>query len=285
MYIRSNYRLYRKFFDHPIVYRMLSRIFGNVDIKVSTPENLILVVNPVYHIQLSSTKLMGKYEPEVKEALNKLLNRLVKDDMVFYDIGANVGVFSLFAISLMGSRGEVFAFEPEAHNLRCLHRTKEINGLEKLKIQEVCVAESSGEKTFNHRGGAFSGRLLDQREDARDAVVSLKPSISLDDFIFMQGNPSPDLIKIDVEGNKFRVLQGMSRTLEELSPVILCELHHNLCKNIPEIYSTLTSKGYIFYDLSEWILAKEIPLLSLSRIHHCIAMKMNQSSPLSTPSP
>ncbi len=49
--------------------------------------------------------------------------------------------------------------------------------------------------------------------------------ISLDQFVFEQGNPAPELVKIDIEGGEVLALPGMRRVLSECHPIIFLELH------------------------------------------------------------
>ena len=67
-------------------------------------------------------------------------------------------------------------------------------------------------------------------------------TVSLDEFVFQEGQLPPGLIKIDVEGAELKVLKGAGRLLKEFRPVIICELHHPDAAR--EIYAQLRDLQY-----------------------------------------
>ncbi|RMD86625.1 MAG: FkbM family methyltransferase [Candidatus Dadabacteria bacterium] len=202
---RKNYRLFRAIVDNRFFYFLISKLFARQAIWVKTPEGINLCINPIYHGQFATEKAILKYEQNVRAILNKI----VKKGMTVYDIGANVGIFSILCSFKISTNGKVFAFEPERNNVRCLIKTKRQNQIDNLVIIERCVSNISGTKLFDHRGGSFSGRIVEEDCLSRHHKISPLLSLSLDDFVFKQHNPLPDVIKIDVEGHEFKVIQGM----------------------------------------------------------------------------
>ncbi|MBF0478245.1 MAG: FkbM family methyltransferase, partial [Candidatus Omnitrophica bacterium] len=178
----------------------------------------------------------------------------LKEGMVVYDIGANVGIFSLLSAKKVGAKGMVYAFEPEEINYQRLLLTQKYNNFQNLKIESSCVGDKSGVEFFDHRGGAFSGRLVDADMINRNHHISQKPTISIDDYIFIKKNQPPHLIKIDVEGHELKVLQGMTETMRQYHPILFVELHPTLCDTIPKIFDLLSSEGYACYDLNRFVL-------------------------------
>jgi hypothetical protein len=73
------------------------------------------------------------------------------------------------------------------------------------------------------------------------------PGISLDDFIFNEGNLVPQVIKMDIEGGEVLALKGMSRLLAEAPPMILLELHGPEAAHVS--WETLTAAGYMIYRM------------------------------------
>lgn len=142
---------------------------------------------------------------------------------VFYDIGANIGVFSLLAAEIVGQKGFVFAFEPEENNLICLRRSIAANGAANVRAIDGAVGAADGLSVFDRRGGAFSGRIIVPGDSAAGSTVEVK--VRSIDSLVEEGWPAPTLIKIDVEGAEGDVLEGAARTLRTHRPVVICELH------------------------------------------------------------
>jgi FkbM family methyltransferase len=132
---------------------------------------------------------------------------------VFYDIGVNIGVLSVLA----AKQAEVFAFETEENNLIYLR-----SNLPNERVFGVAVGAADGQATFDRRGGAFSGHLISERENAgrRGVTVTVRSVDSL-----ARDLPPPTLIKIDVEGGEGAVLDGAVETLRAHRPIVICELH------------------------------------------------------------
>lgn len=142
---------------------------------------------------------LGIYEEDHQAALR----RLVSEGAVVYDVGANVGFYTLAMARLVGPSGKVFAFEPEARNAHLLRRHIELNNLRQVTVVQAAVSSEHGLI-------GFSG----DREHGRMADVSgyLIPTMSLDEFIG-RGYPPPSFIKMDVEGAEAKVLEGSQSIL------------------------------------------------------------------------
>ena len=138
---------------------------------------------------------------------------------VFYDIGANIGFYSLIASSIVGPTGRVLAFEPGNFNLPFLRENAAQVG--NVEVCDFAIGKSDGSMTFDRRGGAMSGRLLSDTVQAVDPTAVKVRSI---DSLVSAGFPQPDVLKIDIEGGEIDALEGAVATLRR-RPVILLELH------------------------------------------------------------
>jgi FkbM family methyltransferase len=228
-------------------------------------------LNPVFHGQFREPADVEEYERDVKHALALLVDK----GACVYDVGANVGILTLFAAQLTGEAGHVYAFEPEDVNLACLRRTRERNRLANVEVLETCVTSLSNLVIFDRRGGAFSGRAVYEGMPPVSRNLCQKRSVSLDDFVFLHGNRPPDVVKIDVEGNEAAVLKGMAGILEKYRPSLICELHSHLGDDLTPVYSLLTQSGYSLFRLSEWLQGGQMELQSLADTSHIVALKMH----------
>src|SRR6267143_2966592 len=156
---------------------------------------------------------------------------------VVYDVGANVGIYSLLASSRTGHSGKVFAFEPLERNVRYLRRHMQLNGVENCVVLQTAVCNEEGTRQFSGASwDSHMGRLSTEGE-------ILVPSITLDNCIYGEkGLPPPNVLKIDVEGAEMELLQGANRALAEFHPKIFLEMHSG------QLYSDcrefLAAKGY-----------------------------------------
>ena len=165
--------------------------------------------------------LSGENELPVLEAVAASLQA----GGVFYDIGANVGYFSVIAARLVGPQGMVLAFEPLTDNSRFIRRNARLNRFRNLEIFQFAVADSCSFADFcvtEYSGGSVLA-LADHRAPDVERVVRV-PTVTIDHLIFERGFKPPSVIKIDVEGAEAEVLEGMRRCLAIHRPVVIYEI-------------------------------------------------------------
>jgi len=100
--------LQRKIADFPGVLAILERSSRNVDDIVLSPEGYKIAMNPLFHAYVVENGDLRGYEPEIRTVLEMLCS----PGMVAYDIGANIGIFTLLFAARVGPGGRVYAFEP-----------------------------------------------------------------------------------------------------------------------------------------------------------------------------
>ncbi len=192
---------------------------------------------------------LGSHELDTQ----RLFTKFIKPGFVIYDIGAYIGFFSLLAGRLTGQAGRVYAFEPLPDNLERLKLNISLNGMVGVV---TCIPMAVFDKTDNvpyydfgrddwgHIGGAISS--TEKYPSEPRAIVK---TISLDEFVFQEGNPAPNLIKIDVEGREGKVLAGARQLLKKFKPIIICEVHFP--EAAKQVYEELSCSGYEFKDMRE----------------------------------
>jgi len=192
---------------------------------------------------------LGLYELEIQ----RLFAKLIKPGFVIYDIGAYLGFFSLLAARLAGPSGRVYAFEPLADNIERIKSHLSLNGMADTVF---CIPKAVFEKTdnvpFYNVGRDDWGRIgetISATEKYPSEPSAIAETISLDEFIFQEGNPAPHLIKIDVEGREGKVLAGARQLLKKFKPIIICEVHYP--EAAKQVYEELSGLGYEFKDIRE----------------------------------
>jgi len=177
---------------------------------------------------------LGTYELDKQVALQQF----VKPGMTVYDIGAQAGFYTLFFSRLVGDRGRIFAFEPCPYEARFLLDHVRMNELANVRTILAAVADHVGLVPMSTDRGMTQNRI----HDGTDTSL-LVPSLNLDSL----APPSPDLVKMDVEGAESMVLSGAQRMLREARPVIFVALHGEQQR---EICATLLRQaGYTIYGL------------------------------------
>lgn len=160
----------------------------------------------------------GDFIPDEAEILKKIL----KPGMVFVDIGANIGYFSLIAAKLVGSAGKIFAFEPDENNFSLLQKNINANGYKNITAIKKAVSDKVGTAKFYLEKENLCAHSLILKENRDFTEVE---TISLDDYF---KDKKIDVVKIDVEGMEPSVLSGMEHLIKSNeSMAIITEYYPN----------------------------------------------------------
>jgi FkbM family methyltransferase len=143
---------------------------------------------------------------------------------VFVDVGANIGFFSLLAARAVGPEGKVIAIEAVAELAAAVRANAELNGFAQIEVVEAAASDVAGEVELmlaEHPGGATISR-----SDTPPDLIGRRTvtCVTLDGLFAERGFPGPVMVKVDVEGAEFPVLDGMAGLLHTYRPVVLCEL-------------------------------------------------------------
>ena len=195
---------------------------------------------------------LGTHEPQMQAALAAN----VREGMTVYDCGANVGYFSVILARLVGPEGRVYAFEPSPASFESLRVAADLNGFTNLMPVPAGVWEERTTLRFrrgdagaslvsDHVEGVF-GEAAEQAGERSDSYVEIE-TVSLDDFVYAEGHPPPDFIKLDVEGAEGRALAGARRILSEMRPGLLLEIHGEPGR---EVWSLLREFGYVATNIA-----------------------------------
>lgn len=178
------------------------------------------------------------YDPLLLDVARKL----VKPTMKVWDVGANVGLFSLAAAHLVGPSGFVLAIEPDPWLGSLLIRSSQTPARGAAPIQ-VLVAPVSDHRgiTILHiaKRGRASNFIGTGRQESDGERYSIPVStVTLDSLL--ESFPVPDLVKIDIEGMEYLALKGASELLKH-RPIIFAEVAEPNRKPVESLLS-----GYRF---------------------------------------
>jgi FkbM family methyltransferase len=165
---------------------------------------------------------LGSYEHDKQEAFR---NAVRKDDVV-YDVGANVGYYTLLASVLAGQRGFVYAFEPLPRNLVDLRRHLEMNQVKNCEVIEAAVSLAEGQARFDPSEDRHTSHL------SSEGTIQVR-TVVLDELVCCKGIRPPNLIKMDIEGGELMCLRGCKSTIQTFRPIIFLATHgseiHDAC--------------------------------------------------------
>jgi len=203
--------------------------------------------------------LLGTSEPSVQSALAAL----ILPKMTVYDVGANVGFFSVIAARLVGSHGHVVAFEPLATNADQVTHNARLNNFAHINVRVEALGNENGSASFLASKVPTLGRLaklgpLD--ESCSEVIVAVR---QLDTVVEEAALPPPDLIKMDVEGAEADVLAGATDNLSRVRPILLIELHGT---------NDAVSKKLDSLDYSSYVLGSRASVVEAPWNAHIIAV-------------
>ena len=206
-------------------------------------ENAVLYVSPAAGLRYVF-RPMANIDPPLLMAARTL----VKRDDVIWDIGANVGLFSLAAAVCAGDQGQVIAFEADTWIAQLLRRTSRAQpvNIAPITVVPVAVASEISLRSFSIAVRSRASNALSQYGLTQMGGVEeqyLVPAFNLD--WLLSKLPVPDIVKIDVEGAELEVLSNQVRMLTEVRPVILCEITSNTADGMTKL---LTSASYCLFN-------------------------------------
>lgn len=174
-------------------------------------------------LQTEKDYWLGTYEPELQQAARDWL----RPGMRVFDVGANIGYISLVLARAVSPGGRVVAFEALPANIERLKANLALNPGAGVTPVAAAVVDSSRAVTFLTHASGSMGKAQGSagREDQAYPTRITVDGISLDDYIYTQGNPPPDMVKMDIEGGEVLALQGCARTLRSARPLMFIELH------------------------------------------------------------
>lgn len=157
---------------------------------------------------------LGSYEQEKQV----LFAETIRKDSVVYDVGANVGFYTLLSSELTGRSGKVYAFEPLPRNIRYLKEHIRINRCVNVSLIEAAVADKEGVAEFDGSQHSSMGKI------APGGNIQVRV-VSLDELVSKGEIMPPDIIKMDIEGAELYALHGAKDLLCKYHPIIFLSIH------------------------------------------------------------
>jgi len=201
----------------------------------------------------AALQLLKPGERAFDPMLLRFCDEHVKKGSVVWDVGANVGIFTIAAAQ---RGGEVLAIEPDVFLYSLLCKTQGHRANQHLSFEPLCAAIAAKPGTARlaiaERGRAsnFLEKFDGRSQTGGVRSTFLVPVLTLD--LLLQEKQNPALVKIDVEGAEAEVLEGATAVLSEARPTILIEVG-------PDTNESVTNRLKKFdYHLSDYESGHEI---------------------------
>ena len=205
-----------------------------------------------YILDISDTVDHFIYFGFVDTAFDRIMSYVKQDDVIF-DVGANIGRFTLVFASL-AKRGKIISYEPDPDSFSALKSNVEINKFANVKLINKALGDSQGNlnlfKVNPHNSGMNRIGLFDISE-----FDSIAISVdTLDKELEHLNLERLDIIKIDVEGFEHKILLGAENTIKRFRPILFIELvDENLTDNDSspdEVITWIKNQNYELFAAS-----------------------------------
>ncbi len=216
------------------------------EIKIS---NFIIIVEDKNCGGCALANSMEMYDYNIMN----LIKLLSKKENVFFDVGANVGIYSLIAAE--ENTVVVYSFEPHPKTFSQLYKNIEINGLENIIPLKLALSNTEGRSGFSDFAESSVNRFVKTGFEPR-IIVNKKRG----DEICKEFNVVPSLLKIDVEGFELDVLKGFGEYLSHVKFIIVefGELNNRDAMEIVELCNNKNFEGPFYFNYDGRLFTREI---------------------------
>lgn len=206
-------------------------VVGIITVKLPEGRKVAIEANPTSYL---AKRLFWYGHEGFEPGVFRVFRALLGQSEVFFDVGANIGYYSLLA-ALYAPRLEIHAFEPLPAAFRQLVRNRDLNRARSIVVHQMAISDREGSLPFfSARSDAFpfiadqltsTGSLNREQADVSDQLdTHMVRTETLDAFVARNGIGPVDLMKLDTEATEHLVLAGAMQTISVQHPVILCEV-------------------------------------------------------------
>ena len=217
------------------------------------------VLSPVTVRDINGSKMLldlrkkGIYEELFNNGKRELFltsvmlnSNLIKEGDTVLDIGSNIGYYALIESKIVGTSGKVYAVEPVSGNLCRLVENVSLNGYTNIEFFHLAMGDRNGASTIYVSDRPNWSSMLKNKTPGK-VISSETVSISTVDE-FLKDKKTPNLIRMDVEGFEYNIIEGMKNTLSK-NIKILIEFHEFLLtkEQIEKFFETFRQYHFEVY--------------------------------------
>ncbi len=213
----------------------------------------------------SDLYLRGKREDQ---ATDELMKR-VKPGMVIAEVGANIGYYALMEAKAVGPKGKIYAIEPIPNNVELLKKNIEANDYKNIEVFNKAAGDKNEKKKILISRQANLSTFCENVELDQSGETIEVDVVTLDSFF--KNRKKPQVVRMDVEGYEYEILQGMKKIMKESKNLLFfIEVHADfmgaektidflkLLKENGIKHCKIIMESPDIYKLSEKILSKEV---------------------------
>lgn len=212
--------------------------WGRVEVQVDDGRFWVDIASN-FGFRVTSTE---GYEPETKA----LLSSFLRPGMVFVDLGANEGFFSVVASRFVGPAGKILAIEPQSRLGPVIRRNLELNNASNVTLAQAAISAEAGVADFNLAPDTNSGSSGLARATRYANPTQVVRTLTLDACLQEHSLAKVDVMKIDIEGYEYEAVLGAKEIFRSHSVRrVLIEIHEKL----------LSARGRRPQDISDFLLS------------------------------
>jgi FkbM family methyltransferase len=262
--------------DHWLVAELAHRLEGRIPVHTRLGNGMKIKVHLNDHVGGAIIRT-GFYEIDTV----RLIRRLLKPGMIFFDVGTHVGQYTLLASESVGPSGEVHGFEPDPETYRWFASNVRRNRLANVHTNQLALAGQPGKLTLYLSAVTDIGSNSLRRPrsfSGREVEVEV---VTLDGYIGSRRVPRVDVMKIDVEGAECEVLNGASTLLgREDRPVMILEFEEArqaaFQSSCAQLTALLVSKGYNLFRFDSSTVEPYVPAVPDKPSFNILAVPENR---------
>jgi FkbM family methyltransferase len=232
-----------------------------------------------FKIKLSPKRDVDRlfYLGHFESATLKLFSDMIKSESIIFDVGANIGIYSLIAAKKIKTPGKIFAFEPSEWAFNRLKENISLNSVNSIELINKAVSNYNGKTDFYLcEDDAYNS--LGSEPMQKVVAKKIVAVITLDNFCANEKIDKINILKIDTEGADFLVLKGAAGLLsKEQAPVIFCEYNRYTKASkdfeLNDMLTFLEESNYHLYELKDNTLIPFDPVTS--KADEIICLKEN----------
>lgn len=252
-YIKKMFSIHKSLFEY-------TEFIRSTDInKIEINENEVIFTQKQNNLKWVADRIDMRSNPieilnfdayEQKEI--NMIFRLISDGSVIFDIGANIGWYSLNIRNKI-KNSFIYAFEPIRSNYDLIKKNIRLNNLNNIKVYNLGLSNKNDKIIFYYNPSKTGNTSIKNLSDSRNVIKIACNVKKMDDFVKKNNIKKIDFIKCDVEGAELLVFKGGKESLQKYKPIIFTEMLRKWAAKFDyhpnDIIAFLKNLGYLCFEI------------------------------------
>lgn len=179
-----------------------------------------------------------------EDDIQKKLSKIIKPNSLVFDIGSNIGQYAMPFADLVGDKGKVVCYEPDIDNFKMLQSNVILNNLLNVTLNNKGVSNENGILMLykdNETGGRTSSFDKSFNPNFKNQAIEVEVTTLINEI---EKYGEPNLIKIDVEGFEYKIIEGLLE--KDINSEFIIEVRK---ETKSDVFNSIISKGYRCFNL------------------------------------